>query len=83
MLIISASYGKNAVEQGTNQEPPTVARFSHNVSPEDQAVLEAEHEQNSKPDKATRMEIVKKVALGEKEVQVSPSQANIISRAES
>lgn len=39
-------------------------------SPEDQATLEAEYKRNSKPDKAARMEILKKVSLGEKEVQV-------------
>jgi hypothetical protein len=39
-------------------------------SPEDQAVLEAEYQRNPKPDKASRMEIVKRVALGEREVQV-------------
>lgn len=40
-------------------------------SPEDHAILEAEYEKNSKPDKAARLDIVKRVALGEKEVQVS------------
>lgn len=40
-------------------------------SPEDHAILEAEYEKNSKPDKAARIEIVNRVALGEKEVQVS------------
>lgn len=39
-------------------------------SPEDQAALEAEYKRNSKPDKAARVEILKKVSLGEKEVQV-------------
>ena len=42
------------------------------ISPEDQAILEAEYQQNPKPDKAARLTIVEKVALGEKEVQVSP-----------
>lgn len=51
-------------------------------SPEDQAILEAEFEQNSKPDKATRMEIVKKVALGEKEVQVSLSRVFVEPRVD-
>ena len=32
--------------------------------------MKAEYLKNSKPDKAARMEIVGKVALGEKEVQV-------------
>jgi Homeodomain len=39
-------------------------------SPQDQAVLEAEYKQNPKPNKAARAEIVKKVSLNEKEVQV-------------
>jgi hypothetical protein len=39
-------------------------------SPEDQTVLEAEYKRNPRPDKAARMEIVKRVALGEREVQV-------------
>lgn len=40
-------------------------------SPEDQAILEAEYKANPKPDKAARLEIVRKVSLGEKAVQVS------------
>lgn len=40
-------------------------------SPEDHAILEAEYAKNSKPDKAARMNIVSRIALGEKEVQVS------------
>lgn len=40
-------------------------------SPEDHAILEAEYKKNPKPDKAARVEIVNRVALGEKEVQVS------------
>ena len=43
-------------------------------SPEDQAILEAEYERNSKPDKAARIDIVNRVSLGEKEVQVSKSE---------
>lgn len=39
-------------------------------SREDEEVLKAEYLKNPKPDKAARMEIVSKVALGEKEVQV-------------
>lgn len=41
------------------------------LSPEDQNILEAEYARNPKPDKAARMLIVNRVALGEKEVQVS------------
>jgi hypothetical protein len=40
-------------------------------SAEDQAVLEAAYRRDSKPDKAARLELVRQVALGEKEVQVS------------
>ena len=32
--------------------------------------MKAEYRKNSKPDKATRLDIVSRVALGEKEVQV-------------
>jgi hypothetical protein len=39
-------------------------------SPQDQAFLEAEYKQNPKPNKAARAEIVEKVSLNEKEVQV-------------
>ena len=40
-------------------------------SPKDQATLEAEYKLNPKPNKAARAEIVEKVDLNEKEVQVS------------
>jgi hypothetical protein len=40
-------------------------------SPEDQEILEAAYKRDPKPDKAARLELVKQVALGEKEVQVS------------
>ena len=43
-------------------------------SPEDHAILEAEYQKNSKPDKAARAEIVKKVSLEEKAVQVCYSE---------
>lgn len=39
-------------------------------SPEDQVILEAAFAVNPKPDKAARMALVDRVALGEKEVQV-------------
>jgi hypothetical protein len=41
-------------------------------SKEDEDVLKAEYQKNPKPDKASRIEIVSKVTLGEKEVQVCP-----------
>ncbi|KAA8646321.1 hypothetical protein EYZ11_008448 [Aspergillus tanneri] len=40
------------------------------TSPEDHAILEAEYQHNPKPDKAARGDIVKRVSLGEKEVQI-------------
>ena len=43
-------------------------------SPEDHAILEAEYQRNSKPDKAARADIVNRVSLGEKEVQVSKNE---------
>ncbi len=39
-------------------------------SPEDYTILEAAYQKNSKPDKSERTEIVRRVALSEKEVQV-------------
>jgi len=38
---------------------------------EDQSVLEDAYKRDPKPDKAARLEIVRMVNLGEKEVQVS------------
>ncbi|PKY08305.1 putative homeobox transcription factor [Aspergillus campestris IBT 28561] len=40
------------------------------TSPEDHAVLEAEYQRNPKPDKTARANIVSRVTLGEKEVQI-------------
>ncbi|KAJ5103396.1 Homeodomain [Penicillium argentinense] len=40
------------------------------TSPEDHAILEAEYQRNPKPDKVARGEIVNRVSLGEKEVQI-------------
>jgi hypothetical protein len=45
-------------------------------SPEDHTVLEAAYQENSKPDKSERMEIVKRVTLSEKEVQVCETRDN-------
>lgn len=42
-------------------------------SKEDEDILKAEYQRNPKPDKAMRIEIASKVALGEKEVQVGQS----------
>ncbi|KAJ5267083.1 hypothetical protein N7478_009891 [Penicillium angulare] len=40
------------------------------TSPEDHAILESEYQKNSKPDKVSRTNIVNRVSLGEKEVQI-------------
>ncbi|KAK1142655.1 Homeobox protein yox1 [Aspergillus melleus] len=40
------------------------------TSPEDHAILESEYQLNPKPDKAARTNIVQRVSLGEKEVQI-------------
>lgn len=45
-------------------------------SAKDKAILEAAYNANPKPDKAARLDIVKRVSLNEKEVQVRLSQAN-------
>lgn len=39
-------------------------------SPRDHAILESAYQKNSKPDKEERLNLVKQVDLGEKEVQV-------------
>lgn len=39
-------------------------------SPRDHAILESAYQKNSKPDKEERLNLVKQVELGEKEVQV-------------
>lgn len=54
-------------------DKPLARQKRKRTSPEDQAVLEAYYARDPKPDKAARLELVKKVALGEKEVQVSTS----------
>lgn len=52
-------------------DKPMARQKRKRTSPEDQAVLEAYYARDAKPDKAARLDLVKKVALGEKEVQVS------------
>ncbi|KAF2087429.1 hypothetical protein K490DRAFT_57033 [Saccharata proteae CBS 121410] len=49
---------------------PLARQKRRRTSPEDQKILEAEYQRNPKPDKVARAEIVKRVALGEKEVQI-------------
>lgn len=57
-----------------HRTPPTPHRIALTSPPskEDEEILKAEYLLNAKPDKAARLEIVRKVALGEKEVQVHP-----------
>lgn len=47
-----------------------VRRRRRRTSPQDQAILEEEYKKCDRPDKAQRIEIAKRVELGEKEVQV-------------
>ena len=49
-------------------------------SAKDKSVLEAAYHANPKPDKAARLEIVNRVSLNEKEVQVSPGMGNMLWR---
>jgi hypothetical protein len=49
---------------------PLKVLISYLFSPEDFAILEAEYLQNERPDKAARIEIVQRVDMTEKEVQV-------------
>ncbi|KAL5450275.1 hypothetical protein PMIN07_001275 [Paraphaeosphaeria minitans] len=49
---------------------PLARQKRRRTSKEDEDVLKAEYQRNPKPDKAARIEIVAKVALGEKEVQI-------------
>ncbi|KAF2838416.1 hypothetical protein M501DRAFT_1005306 [Patellaria atrata CBS 101060] len=49
---------------------PLVRQKRKRTSLEDQQTLEAEYQRNPKPDKAARIDIVSRVALGEKEVQI-------------
>ncbi|KAF2470190.1 uncharacterized protein BDR25DRAFT_262937 [Lindgomyces ingoldianus] len=49
---------------------PLARQKRRRTSKDDEEILKAEYAKNPKPDKAARMEIVSKVALGEKEVQI-------------
>ncbi|KAJ4376255.1 Homeobox protein yox1 [Neocucurbitaria cava] len=63
-------------ETVANHMPPDVDNKAlarqkrRRTSKEDEDVLKAEYLKNPKPDKAARLDIVSKVALGEKEVQI-------------
>ncbi|KAF2262862.1 hypothetical protein CC78DRAFT_534505 [Lojkania enalia] len=49
---------------------PLARQKRRRTSKEDEEILKAEYQKNPKPDKAARIEIVSKVALSEKEVQI-------------
>ncbi|KAF2502825.1 hypothetical protein BU16DRAFT_521485 [Lophium mytilinum] len=49
---------------------PLARQKRRRTSKEDEDILKAEYQRNPKPDKATRLDIVRRVALGEKEVQI-------------
>ncbi|KAL8762453.1 MAG: hypothetical protein Q9184_001536 [Pyrenodesmia sp. 2 TL-2023] len=49
----------------------TARQTRRRTSPEDQAILEAAYQQNSKPDKSVRLQLCHKVAMGEKEISVN------------
>ncbi|KAI8943165.1 hypothetical protein NX059_001194 [Plenodomus lindquistii] len=63
-------------ESVANHMPPDVDNKAlarqkrRRTSKEDEDFLKAEYIKNPKPDKTARLEIVRKVALGEKEVQI-------------
>ncbi|TLD27967.1 hypothetical protein E2P81_ATG06313 [Venturia nashicola] len=68
-LVYSPSALKDNLDP--NAENKTAPRQKRRrTSPEDQKILEEEFARNPKPDKPSRLEIVKKVALGEKEIQI-------------
>lgn len=52
------------------RERPMLTDTSWCFSAKDKAILEAAYNANPKPDKAARLDIVKRVSLNEKEVQV-------------
>lgn len=70
--MFEMSLAQDAVEQGTSAREMQHARtnFVGCISPGDHSILEAEYQRNPKPDKIARIDIVNRVALGEKEVQV-------------
>lgn len=57
---------RSVIWTGDNRQQNT----DSNASPRDHAILESAYQKNSKPDKDERLNLVKLVDLGEKEVQV-------------
>ncbi|KAH7417354.1 hypothetical protein BKA64DRAFT_657716 [Cadophora sp. MPI-SDFR-AT-0126] len=66
----SASYIPRGEGLGSSEGRVDNKQKRKRTSPADQAILEAEYKQNPKPNKASRAEIVEKVSLNEKEVQI-------------
>ncbi|KAH6709194.1 hypothetical protein BKA61DRAFT_659158 [Leptodontidium sp. MPI-SDFR-AT-0119] len=66
----SAGYATRGVGLGDSEGRADNKQKRKRTSPADQAILEAEYKQNPKPNKAARADIVEKVSLNEKEVQI-------------
>ncbi|MCJ1348981.1 hypothetical protein MMC31_007214 [Peltigera leucophlebia] len=64
------SLNRNLPPKVDNKKAVRQAQRRRRTSPEDHAILEEEYAKNAKPEKAARMAIVSRVALGEKEVQI-------------
>ncbi|KAL8852218.1 MAG: hypothetical protein Q9221_002928 [Calogaya cf. arnoldii] len=62
--------GPKSPPPSTSQAQAHARAKRRRTSPEDQAVLEAAYQKNSKPDKAERTELLSKVSLGEKELSI-------------
>ena len=66
-----ASAARNDDEPGSLlRDVPRLNKCLSSTSPQDQMILEAAYKNDPKPDKAARLELVKQIPLGEKEVQV-------------
>ncbi|KAG4438170.1 hypothetical protein IFR05_006338 [Cadophora sp. M221] len=66
----AAGYATRGVGSGDSEGRADNKQKRKRTSPADQAILEAEYKQNPKPNKAARADIVEKVSLNEKEVQI-------------
>ncbi|KAH7364144.1 hypothetical protein BKA65DRAFT_590510 [Rhexocercosporidium sp. MPI-PUGE-AT-0058] len=69
-LELSAGYVARGERLGDSEGRADNKQKRKRTSPADQAILEAEYKQNPKPNKAARADIVEKVSLNEKEVQI-------------
>ncbi|PVH97758.1 hypothetical protein DM02DRAFT_616305 [Periconia macrospinosa] len=68
-LVHSANSIANSLPPDVDNKP-LARQKRRRTSKEDEDILKAEYRKNPKPDKATRLDIVSRVALGEKEVQI-------------